>query len=120
MTTEIIMALVGLFCTTASSVVTFILTKKKYSVEVESQQIQNIKDSFDVYKDMMEKALYSQKQAMEETILSQNQRIETLQRENEMLRNQFNQLQSQMMNLLLGQKLGIGDFQAELLKPHNN
>jgi len=96
MSSEIIMALVTLFCTTVCSFVTFILTKRKYNVEVDSQQIKNMEDAFDTYKKMTD-----------ETIKAQNSRIEMLQRENENLRNQFNQLQSQMLTLLVGRKLGI-------------
>jgi peptidoglycan hydrolase CwlO-like protein len=96
MSSEIIMALVTLFCTTVGSFVTFILTKRKYNVEVDSQQIKNMEDAFDTYKKMTD-----------ETIKAQNSRIEMLQRENENLRNQFNQLQSQMLTLLVGKKLGI-------------
>lgn len=99
MGTEIIMALVGLFCTVVASVVTFFLTKKKYNTEVEAQQIENMENSFNVYKTMME-----------ETVKGLKERVETLQRENESLRNQINQLQTQMFNYMLGRKLGVGDF----------
>jgi FtsZ-binding cell division protein ZapB len=102
MAAEIIMALVGVFCTALSSVITFFLTKKKYGAEVESQQIENMKQSFEVYKTMME-----------ESLAAQGKRIETLQRENEYLRTQFNQLQNQMVSLLVGKKLGMGEFDKE-------
>ena len=98
MSIEITMAFITLFCTTVSSVVTFILTKRKYNVEVDSQQIKNMEDAFDTYKKMTD-----------ETIKTQNSRIEMLQKENENLRLQFNQLQSQMLTLLVGKKLGIAE-----------
>ena len=97
MGTELISALVGLFCTVASSIVTFFLTKRKYNTEVEAQQIENMENSFNVYKTMME-----------ETVKGLKERVETLQRENESLRNQINQLQTQMFNYMLGKKLGVG------------
>ena len=99
MGTEIISGLVGLLCTIVASVVTFFLTKKKYNTEVEAQQIENMEKSFNAYKSMME-----------ETVKGLKERVETLQRENESLRNQINQMQAQLLNLMLGKKLGLGDF----------
>lgn len=96
MGTEIVMTLVGLLCTTISSLITFVLTKRKYNVEVDSQQIQNMEAAFNTYKKMTD-----------ETIKAQDSRIEMLQRENESLRRQFNELQQQMLTLLVGKKLGI-------------
>lgn len=98
---EIISALVGLFCTATSSIITFLLTKKKYNVEVEASQIDNVEKSFNAYKNMME-----------ETVEGLKNRIDTLQRENESLRNQINQMQAQLLNLMLGKKLGLGDFET--------
>lgn len=86
---DITIALVGLFCTTVSSIITFVLTKKKYNSEVEAQQIKNMSDSFTV-----------QSKIMKETIDLQNQKIEALQKENEDLKKQVSQLQIQMINLL--------------------
>ena len=99
MDSTIVNALVGLFCTVAASAVTFFLTKKKYNTEVEAQQIENMEKSFNAYKSMME-----------ETVKGLKDRVETLQRENESLRNQINQMQAQLLNLMLGKKLGLGDF----------
>ena len=100
MGTEITIALVGVVCTALSGWFSFVLTKRKYNTEVDSQQIQNMEAAFTTYKKMTD-----------ETISAQDKRIEMLQRENENLRNQFNQLQTQMLNLLVGKKLGIGEFQ---------
>lgn len=94
MGSEVIIALVGLFCTTVSSIVTFILTKRKYNTEVEAQYITNVKEAFDAYKN-----------TVTETIDEQNKKIESLKKENAELRQQLSTLQSQMMNLLIGEKL---------------
>lgn len=103
---EVISGLVGLFCTAVASVITFYLTKKKYNTEVEAQQIENMEKSFNAYKSMME-----------ETVKGLKDRVETLQRENESLRNQINQMQAQLLNLMLGKKLGLGDFNVAAPTP---
>ena len=100
MATEITMALVGLFCTAASSWVTFILTRRKYNSEVESQQIENQNASFELYKKTMEESMAAQKQRFEDTIVSLNEKIEHLQKENDSLKSQLNQLQMQVINYL--------------------
>ena len=92
MAQEVIMALVTLLCSTISGIVTFILTKRKYNVEVDSQQIQNMKDSFEAYKLMME-----------EVLDLQNKKIEILERDNQNLRQQVNQLQEQLTRIVISQ-----------------
>ena len=93
MASEVIITLVGLFCTTVSSIVTFILTRKKYNTEVDSQQIENMEKSFGLYKRMMEETLESQKRMMES-------KISDLQKENEFLRQQVDTLRNQMIQFL--------------------
>ena len=88
MASEIVITLVGLFCTTVSSIVTFILTRRKYNTEVDSQQIENMEKSFDIYKKMME-----------ESMKVQNQRIDALQKENDTLRKQVYDLQQQLITM---------------------
>ena len=90
MANEIVMALVGVICSAISAVVSFILTKRKYSTEVESQQIQNLNEAFDAYK-----------KTMQDTHEAQNKKIEMLERENENLRQTVNQLQMKMVELLM-------------------
>lgn len=100
MGTEVIMALVTLFCSTATSVVTFILTKRKYNTEVDSQQIHNMGESFDVYKNMMEESLAAQKKTFEAVAEVQDKKIDMLQKEKDSLQAQVSQLQQQMLNVL--------------------
>lgn len=78
-------ALVGI----ATAILTFILTKKKYNVEVETKKIERDLKSFEYYKEVTD-----------ETIASQNQKIEQLQKENEALKAQINSLQAQVASLL--------------------
>ena len=101
MASEIVITLVGLFCTTVSSIVTFILTRRKYNTEVDSQQIMNMNEAFDLYKKTMEESISSQRERMEETIKFQNSKIETLQKENDSLKEQVNRLQNQLTTLVL-------------------
>ena len=86
---EITVALVGLFCSIASGIVTFLLTKRKYNTEVDSQQISNMKDAFDGYKLMMQN-----------TVEEQNKKIEELKKENSSLKDQLHELQKQVIALL--------------------
>lgn len=98
MISEIIMALVGLVCGGLSSLITFIFTKRKYNAEVDSQQIQNMKESFEVYKQMMEESLEAQKSRFEGIIESQDKKITELQEENSQLRTQVDTLKNQLIN----------------------
>lgn len=98
--TEVVIALTGLFCTTVSSIITFLLTKKKYNTEVDSQQIDNMNKSFEVYKKMMEEAMGSQEKAMKATIDALNMKINELEKENGSLRQQVNHLQMQLISLV--------------------
>ena len=100
MTSEIVIALVGLFCTTVSSIVTFVLTRRKYNTEVDSQQIENMEKSFDAYKKMMEETLDAQKRLMETTVNGLNNKIDTLEKENAFLRQQVDSLRTQMIQFL--------------------
>lgn len=93
---EVILSIVG--SSSLASIVTFFLTKRKYNTEVDSQQIQNMKESFELYKKMMEEALEAQKTRFEATIASQNKRIEDLQEENTDLRKTVSALQNQLIN----------------------
>lgn len=96
MIVEIISSIIG--SSVLSSIVTFILTKRKYNTEVDSQQIQNMKDSFEVYKRMMEEALESQRRRLEDIIAAQNKKVEDLQEENTELRRTVSALQNQLIN----------------------
>ena len=100
MASEVVVTLVGLFCTTVSSIVTFILTRRKYNTEVDSQQIENMEKSFDAYKKMMEETLDAQKRLMETTVNGLNNKIETLEKENTFLRQQVDSLRAQMIQFL--------------------
>ena len=84
--TEFIISALGVLG--VSNVITFVLTKRRYNTEVDSQQIENMNKSFDIYKKMME-----------ESMSVQNKRIDALQRENESLRQQVYQLQQQLITL---------------------
>lgn len=95
MTSTIITAFVGLICTLASSIVTFLLTKRKYDIEVDSQQIENMNKSFDIYKKTMNDTLAMQNQR----IAMQEETIKQLQAENNDLRKQVHNLQMQMAKM---------------------
>ena len=93
MASEIVMALVGVICSAISSLVTFVLTRRKYNTEVDSQQIENMEKSFDLYKRMMEETLDSQKRMMEA-------KMNDLLKVNDFLRKQVDTLRNQMIDFL--------------------
>ena len=99
---EIVMALVGVICSAISSVVTFLLTRRKYNSEVDSQVVENVKNAFEAYK-----------QVMEETIASQEKKIEKLQSENDYLKKQFEMMQNQLVKLLLNEGLKAQGIKIE-------
>lgn len=100
MGSEIVIALVGLFCTVVSGWATHLFTKRKYNTEVDSQQIENMEKSFDAYKKMMEETLEAQKRLMETTVNALNNKVETLEKENAFLRQQVDSLRTQMIQFL--------------------
>lgn len=54
MLSEIIIAVVGVLSTVITGIATHLTTKKKYSAEVDGMQIQNLRESLDLYKVMLE------------------------------------------------------------------
>lgn len=100
MINNIYAAVITLICTCLSSILTFFLTKRKYNTEVDSQQIKNMSESFDVYKKMMESNLQAQRETFETVLKSLNQKVDALQSENDSLRQQVSQLQTEMINFL--------------------
>lgn len=106
---EIVMALVGVVCSAISSVVTFLLTRRKYNSEVDSQVVENVKNAFEAYK-----------KVMEETITSQEKKIERLQSENDYLKKQFEMMQNQLVTLLLDKGLRVQGFKIEAKKEESH
>jgi len=100
MASEIVMAIVGVVCTGLSSLITFLLTRRKYNTEVDSQQIENMEKSFNAYKKMMEETLEAQKRLMETTVNGLNAKVDTLEGENKFLRKQVDELRSQLIQYL--------------------
>ena len=107
MDVKIILALIGLGASIITSFVTYLLTRRKYNTEVDSQKIKNMSDTFELYKKVQTETLKSQKELLEATITAQNRTIEALkqkvddgQKENQDLRQQVSQLQMQMINIL--------------------
>lgn len=89
MASTIITALVGLFCTLASSIVTFLFTRKKYNEEVVSQKIDNLNKTFDLTQKMYEATT----KVMKDKIAIQDNTINQLLEENERLKKQVSDLQ---------------------------
>jgi len=84
MSTEIIIALVGVLSTVVSSFVTFLVTKKKYYAEVDGNLIQNMRDSLAFYQKLSD----DNKERLEQAL----QRSQQLEDEVRELRSQVTQL----------------------------
>ena len=89
MSSTITTALAGLLCTLASSYFTFLFTKRKYDMETNNQEIDNVNDAFELFK-----------KVTNETIKVQNDKINMLQRENDDLKEQVRHLQKQMLQFM--------------------
>ena len=85
MSTEIIIALIGIFSTVLSSWTTWFLTRKKYNSEVDQNLIQNMKESLDFYKQLSD---------------DNRSRLEEVLKRNDELENDVKNLRNQMFNLM--------------------
>lgn len=89
MISTIITAAIGLLCTLVSSIITFLLTKRKYDEEVDAAHLKDLNDAFQRYKTFTD-----------EMYKAQDEKIKALQKENTDLKQQINYLQKQMVDLL--------------------
>ena len=92
MSTEIIIALIGVFSTIVSSWTTWFLTRKKYNSEVGQNLIQNMKESLDFYKQLSD----DNRSRLEE-VLARN---EDLEKRNDRLEEEVKKLRDQMFTLM--------------------
>lgn len=103
MESGIIIALIGILSTTISSVVTYILTKRKYNAEVDSSVIQNLEKSVDLYKKICD---------------DNSRRIDEYQKENQELRNKIIDLEKQV-TFLKGKLCFTADCKYRTLEDNN-
>ena len=92
MSTEIIIALIGVFSTIVSSWTTWFLTRKKYNSEVDQNLIQNMKESLDFYKQLSD-----DNRARLEEVLARNEELE---KRNDRLEEEVKKLRDQMFTLM--------------------
>ena len=85
MNTAIIIALIGLFTTVSSSVITWFLTRKKYNSEVDQNLIQNMKESLDFYRQLSD---------------DNRSRLEEVLKRNDELEEEVKKLRDQMFTLM--------------------
>ena len=81
----IITGLVGLITTISSSVVTWLLARKKYNTEVDSNVIKNMSDSLEFYKKLAD---------------DQKNRLDELTHRNRELENEVRELRKQVFTLM--------------------
>lgn len=85
MSTEIIITLLGIFSTFLSGWISWFFTRKKYNTEVDSNLINNMKESLEFYK----------------TLSSDNkERLEEVLKRNEQLEEEVAELRKQMITLM--------------------
>lgn len=77
-------AVVGAIAAAISSIVTYILTKRKYNAEVDSKVIENLQHSLDFYKTLCD---------------DNSKKLEEYRKENEQLRKQVMELQAQFLDM---------------------
>jgi len=106
MTNTIITALVGVICTILSGWGTFLFTRRKYETEVDSNEVDNVKKSFDTYV-----------KVTEETIHSLNNKVERLQRENDELRKEVFNLRKQMFQWMTSNNYGSVTIDKHINEP---
>ena len=92
MSTEIIIALIGIFSTILSSWTTWFLTRKKYNSEVDQNLIQNMKESLDFYRQLSD----DNKSRLEEVL----RRNDELEQRNDRLEEEVKKLRDQMFTLM--------------------
>lgn len=100
MATEIWIALIGSFTTTAGSVVSWLLAKKKYHSEVDSNYIQNLGKGLETYD-----AIIAHNKSEIEYLMKESEELreenKELKKENEELKRDISELRRQMLDLSL-------------------
>lgn len=81
MTTEIVIAVIGV----VSNLVTYVLTKRKYNAEVDSSVIGNLKESLDFYKKLSD---------------DNKQRLDEILKRNDQLEDEVRDLRKQVLSLM--------------------
>jgi len=84
MSTEIIIALIGILATGVSSFLTWLFARKKYNAEVDSQVIQNMNNLLDFYIKLCDDT---------------NRRVLEIQRENDSLREKVEKIETRLVRL---------------------
>lgn len=91
-TSEIIIGGIGVLSTIASGFTSWFFTKKKYYAEVDTTLINNMKESLEFYKALVE----DNKQRLEEVL----ERNKILEKRDDDLEQEVKQLKNQMFNLM--------------------
>lgn len=85
MSTEIIIALIGVFSTFLSGWISWFFTRKKYNSEVDNNLINNMKESLEFYKALS---------------TDNKERLEEVLKRNELLEDEVAELRKQLLNLM--------------------
>lgn len=118
MATEVLIALLagdGIIAGAISSIVTWLLSRKKYNSEVDQSNINNMKESLDFYKTLSDD--YKQRLASE--IDSHNQEVAELKRENAELKKEIREQEKRFDERLLTQQREIALMKNQMLSVYS-
>ena len=115
MSTEIIIALIGVFSTIVSSWTTWFLTRKKYNSEVENENIQNMQESLEFYVKLAD----DYKQRLTAEIDSHNNEVAELKKENAELKREIREQEKKFDERLLAQQREITMMKNQMLSVYS-
>ena len=118
MATEILALLLagdGILAGTISSIVTRVLTKKKYNSEVENENIQNMQESLEFYVKLAD----DYKQRLTAEIDSHNNEVAELKKENAELKREIREQEKKFDERLLAQQREITMMKNQMLSVYS-
>ena len=118
MATEILVLLLagdGILAGTISSIVTWVLTRKKYNSEVENENIQNMQESLEFYVKLAD----DYKQRLTAEIDSHNAEVAELKKENAELKREIREQEKKFDERLLAQQREITLMKNQMLSVYS-
>ena len=118
MATEILVLLLagdGILAGTISSIVTWVLTRKKYNSEVENENIQNMQEALEFYKTISD----DYKRRLEDEIGGHNAEVAELKAENAELKKELREQEKRFDEKLMAQQREITLMKNQMLSVYS-